>query len=590
MNNNNTVIYKSIILIIDDEPINLALIKNYLKTYKILIARSGEEGIKIAHSAQPHLILLDVIMPDMDGFETCRRLKNDEQTQAIPVLFMTVLSDVEDKLKGFAAGGVDYITKPFHEKELLARVQTHLKLQQARKAAETANHAKSQFLANMSHELRTPLNAILGYTQIFKDDKSLMEKQGKQIDIIHRSGEHLLMIINDILDMSKIEAGKIELESVDFHLPDFLKTLVEMSQIKAQLKGISFIYEPMPDLPTGVQGDEKHLRQILLNLLNNAIKFTEQGQVIFKVQSLKMKEQTTKYSHIRFQVEDTGIGIPPEQLEKIFLPFHQVGEQRFQRQGTGLGLAISRQLVHLMKSELYVESTMGSTFWFDLDLPKVSGIYEPVTKKPQMPVGFRGGKRNILIIDDNMENRLFLKTMLLGLGFEIAEAVNGRDALIQMTHFQPQLILLDLVMPEMDGFEFIRKIRQNPSLKDIIVIAISAKVFQQTKQDSLAAGCQDFIAKPVQLETLLEHLQTHLELEWIYTQTNQQNLVFPTREKLEELLALVEIHHITGIHQYINKMKEFDPKLEPFISTVEQFSNKYEFEKLIEFIQSSGAK
>jgi signal transduction histidine kinase len=592
MDNNPPVFQDSIILIIDDEPTNLGLIEDYLKAYKfeVLIAHSGEEGLAIAHyPAQPDLILLDVVMPGMDGFETCRRLKTDEQTKEIPVLFMTVLNDVENKLKGFAAGAVDYITKPLQDKELLARVQTHLNLRQALRAAETANHAKSQFLANMSHELRTPLNAILGYTQIFKHDKSLMEKQRKQIDTIHRSGEHLLMMINDILDMSKIEAGKLELEPTDIHLPDFLKTLVEMSQIKAELKGISLTYEAAPDLPTAVQADEKHLRQILLNLLSNAIKFTEQGYVTLKVQSLKTGDQTTKFkssSHIRFQVQDTGIGIPPERLEEIFLPFHQVGEQRFHMQGTGLGLAISQKLVRLMGSELYVESTIdqGSTFWFELDLPTISGICEPVKNEQRSILGFRGSKRSILIVDDNTENREFLKTMLLPLGFEIAEAVNGRDALTHMSEFQPKLILLDLVMPEMDGFEFIRQIRQNPTLKDIIVIAVSAKVFQQTQQEILAAGCNDFIAKPIQIDTLLERLQSHLGVEWIYEDTH---LLLPPLEKLEDLLALVEVHHINGIQKYINKMKALDPKLIPFISTVEQFYKKYQFEQLIEFIQSS---
>ncbi len=609
------------LLIIDDDQSNLEVIKDYLNAqhFKILTASNGKYGLAITQTNQPDLILLDVLMEDMNGFEICCCLKASEQTKEIPVLFMTSLSDVEDKMKAFEVGGVDYITKPFQCKEVLARIQTHLKLRQlqkryqaknkqlqqeiaerklaekalyqARLAAEAANHAKSQFLANMSHELRTPLNAILGYTQIFKRDTSLMEKKGEQIETIHRSGEHLLTMINDILNMSKIEAGKEELMQTHFHFPYFLKALVEISQIKAQLKGISFIYEKPFYLPICLQGDEKRLHQILLNLLDNAIKFTEQGQVTLNVACQTTESDSVK---IRFQVTDSGIGISPERLDEIFLPFHQVGEQRCQIQGTGLGLAISRKLVRLMGGELSVKSTVGqgSTFCFELDLTKTNfETCEPIKMEKQEIIGFRGDKRQILIVDDDKESRDILKAMLLPLGFEMAEAVNGRDALEQIIESQPELILLDLMMPEMSGFELNRQIRQSPLLKNIIIIAVSANVFQQTQQEILAAGCNDFITKPVQINTLLQRLQIHLGLEWVYSEIQSEPidetlpLIIPPQTELKTLLELVEMHHMTGIQNYINNMKE--PKYLKFTSKVEQLAKKYQFEQLIDFIQSA---
>jgi PAS domain S-box-containing protein len=473
-------------------------------------------------------------------------------------------------------------TQKLHEREI--------QLRQARDAAQAANSAKSQFLANMSHELRTPLNAILGYTQLFKRNQSLMEKHGKPIETIYRSGQHLLTMINDILDLSKIEAGKVELEQSDFHLPDFLKTLAEMMRIRAQLKGLVFNYEAPSDLVTAVQGDEKRLRQILLNLLGNAIKFTEQGHV-----TLDIENQTTNSNHqrIRFQVKDSGIGISPVRLKEIFLPFHQVCEQSFQIQGTGLGLAISQKLVRLMGGELYVKSTMGqgSTFWFELDLAKATGKLE--TKKPAI-IGFRGQKRQILIVDDNTENRKILTAMLQSLGFEVAEAADGREGIEKVTECQPDLILLDLVMPRMNGFEFIRHIRQSPTLKDMNVIAVSASAFQQTRQEIIAAGCNDFITKPFEIDTLLDRLQIHLGLKWIYKESKETEsqpvepalpLIIPPQKELKALLALAKIRNITGIRAYVGK--EHDSQFVPYLSKVEQLANSYQFKQLIDFIESS---
>jgi predicted ATPase/signal transduction histidine kinase/DNA-binding response OmpR family regulator len=398
--------------------------------------------------------------------------------------------------------------------ELERRVgQRTAELSVAKEAAEAASRAKSEFLANMSHELRTPLNAILGYAQILQRDEHLTDAQHAGLDIIERSGEHLLTLITDILDLSKIEAGKIELQVADFDLPQFLRGLADIARIRAEQKGLAFGFTPLTALPALVSGDERRLRQVLLNLLGNGVKFTEQGAVSLKVSS---QPRAPGLAHLIMQVEDTGVGIPAEQLEAIFSPFWQGGQSRDQVDGTGLGLTISRRLARLMGGEILVRSApgRGSTFWVELDLPVVGATPSVLPPQERAIVGYAGPTRKVLVVDDHWENRSVLTGLLAPLGFQVAEAENGRQALEQVEGLAPDVVLMDLVMPVMDGFEAARRIRERSDR--VVVIALSASVLAQSRAESRDAGCDGFVPKPVRAAELLQTLQSHLGLQWVY--------------------------------------------------------------------------
>ncbi len=479
-------------------------------------------------------------------------------------------------------------------RDIIEQLENERKLIKAKEEADVAKQAKTAFLANMSHELRTPLNSILGYAQILKHGEALSAKQQDSIDIIRCSGELLLTLINDLLELSKIEVNKLELYPTEFHFGYFIKDITALFQMRVKQKGISFTYEAQSPLPTCVHADEKRLRQIMLHLLGNAIKFTKQGEVSLKI--------SYSYQEAVFQIEDTGCGIISGEFENIFVPFQQLCDKKHQIEGTGLGLSITKKLVELMGGKLHVESTVGkgSTFWVMIKLSEVPGFERLEATKKSLIIGFKGTPHKILVIDDDDAARTFIVTFLTSLGFDVIETVNGKEGVEKALVFKPDVILIDLMMPLMNGFEATRRIRQSSELKEVVIIAISGSVYEQDRKDSLLVGCNDFIAKPIQSDELLEKLRLYLELEWKY-QEDTSNLLNHSPETVSEddkkipmvapppklAQALYQLAMKGDVGKLMEEAKELqsDSQLAPFADELLQLANNFKVRKIRELIK-----
>lgn len=509
------------ILIVDDTVKNLQILCEILgeeENYRVNVARNGKEALEMADKVDFDIILLDIQMPIMDGYETCRRLKSNPETADIPIIFLTAQTDKESIVKGFQAGAVDYLTKPFNNMELKSRIRTQVDLKKHRDNLEEmvnertyqlnealqkvniAAKAKEQFLANMSHEIRTPLNGVMGMASLLQ--KTILDSEQEYfLQTLSSSARYLQTIVDDIFDYTLLNTGSLQISAELFSPKESIRKSTELFRYRCEEKGLTFDLNFSEKLPLTVKADSKKINRILSLLLSNGLKFTEKGGV-----GVYVSYDDTS-SNLIMKVSDTGIGIDTLDKDKIFEKFSQL-DSSSQRSfgGTGMGLALCRELLNLLKGSIEVESDVnaGSTFTIKVKV-------EAIEQQPAVLPSFTKAEgSNILLVEDDKTNQAVAKKILSSFGLDIDMADNGAIALNKLQNKKYDLILMDIMMPVMNGYDTTKAIRSNKQWEKIPIVALTACLVKNAEEQCIKCGMNDYLEKPIDPEKLLTTINRYI--------------------------------------------------------------------------------
>jgi len=573
------------VLIVDDENLNILALTHILKDeYQVYAVKNGPDAIKASEKFLPDVILLDIIMPDMDGYEVIAHLKASEATKNIPVIFISGLSNPEDEKKGLILGAADYITKPFSSAIVKLRIKNQIQIlsqiwiiNKAMDSLVATSNSKSEFLANMSHEIRTPLNTIIGMSELLLNEE-LPQQHKSFVHDINTSAHILLEIINDILDISKVEAGKMEIIPIDYDFDLYMESLVSMFTFMVQKKKIEFYYEREEGIPRYLFGDNLKLRQILTNLCSNAVKFTDKGSIKLKV--------SLEGNYIKFSVHDTGKGIKKESIQYLFKTFMQVDKMENRNiVGTGLGLAITKSLVELMGGNVGVESEYGEGSTFIIRLPLVLGDPEKIRidAQKEKEQQFSAPEAKILVVDDNEFNLKVASGLLRLSDIYPHTCTSGSQAIELVQQQEFDLVFMDHMMPEMDGITATAVIRElGGKFVKLPIIALTANALDVSREMFLANGFDGFISKPIETKVLNKIL-----LKWLPPQKIHQSMI--QQEQIATVEDKVPSNYLTLLGEEIDPalgLKNFNDSKEMYYNFLKLFRERIgsDREKMIALI------